>query len=124
MSWYLTISPSAGYAELVDTLHVTKFLASLPELQQNSPISFESRPGHPAVQIILARANDDGGYAADGSFIPQINVIELICPYSNDTVWYESLACRIADFLGWTAREEMEDRQVWPNLAPAPPAAD
>ena len=114
MSWYLTISPHEGYASFVDTSRVTKFLASLPELQQNGPVSFVARPGCPAIQVILARADNEGNYAGDGSFIEEINIIEFVCPYSGNDAWYDALACRIAEFLGWTAREEMEDRQVWP----------
>ena len=62
----------------------------------------------------MARASHTGDYACAGSYPTKVNVVELVCSYSGDIAWYDSLAIRIATFLGWTAFEDHEDRQVWP----------
>lgn len=113
MTWYLTIYPPAGRPRSVETRSLVDFLASLPELQQTGPISFEAAPGQPWVHVVLA-SGSPWSYSSDGSFVPQIHVVELICSYSWDGAWYDALARRIAAFLGWVAVEESEDRQVWP----------
>jgi hypothetical protein len=110
----LTIRPSEGQSSTADTRDLVAFLASLRELRQTGPISFEAASGQPWVSLILARTGPTGGYPTDGQFEPQINIVELVCSCSGGTGWYDSLAARIAEFLGWEAVEEHEDRKVWP----------
>ena len=46
VSWYLTIRPDAEYSRLAATASLAQFLASLPELQQTGPSTFEGAPAH------------------------------------------------------------------------------
>lgn len=114
MSWYITLRPAAPSAQPVDTAHVTEFLLAQPELRQISPVDFESVPGQPQMLMILAKTDANGDYVSHGTFIPQIDIIELICPYSEPPEWYDALAVRIAGFLQWEAVEESEERRIWP----------
>jgi hypothetical protein len=114
MSWYLTIRSDASYSRFTDTELLVEFLARLPELQQSSAIAFEAAAGQPWVSVILAVCDSAGCYTCDERFLPLINVVELICSNSGDSAWYDSLAGRIAGFLGWSALEDNESRQIWP----------
>lgn len=114
MSRYLTIAPSAGQPSIADTRLVVEFLKSLPELQQTGPVEFAGVSGLPWVRVILAKISLAGGYASDGAFIPVINIVEMVCSDSSEADWYDLMAGRIAAFLGWTAVEEHEGRQIWP----------
>ncbi len=114
MSWYLTIAPQPGQPPLVETHRLVQFLGSLAELRQTGPIAFESVPGQPWVSLILAKCGPSGGYASNGQFIAEIDIVELVCGDSGDSAWCDQLACRIAQFLHWTAVEEQENRQLWP----------
>jgi hypothetical protein len=114
MSWYLTLRPAASQAEPADTEALTAYLTAQPELRQIGPVEFESVPGQPQMLMILAKDNGRGGYASDGKFIPRVDIIELICPYSEPPDWYDAMAARIAEHLRWRAVEESEERQVWP----------
>jgi hypothetical protein len=113
VSWYLTITPSHGQPN-ADTRLLVEFLSGLPELRQNGSVAFEGAPGQPWVDVILAKNGPSDGYSSDGSFIPFIDIVELVCSDSEDEIWYERLAGRIAAFLGWPAIEEHGGRQVWP----------
>lgn len=115
VSWYLTIRPAGERPTVADTRRLVDFLASLPELRQTGPISFEAAPGQPWLSVVLAKTGPTGGYASDGAFLPMIDIVELVCSYHGDSAWYEALAGRIAAFLGWEAVEEHEGRQVWPK---------
>jgi hypothetical protein len=106
VSWYLTILPTGKRAAVADTRRLVDFLASLPELQQTGPIAFGAAPGQPWVAVILAKTGPTGGYASDGSLIPEIDIVELVCSYHGDSAWYEALAQRIAEFLGWEVAQE------------------
>ena len=115
MSWYLTITADAGQESVGVAPLLVEFLAKLPELRQTGPASFGPAPGEPWVAVILAKTGPTGGYATDGSLPPSIDIVELVCSDSEyGTGWYDSLAARIAAFLGWVAVEEDENRQVWP----------
>ncbi|MGO1072472.1 hypothetical protein [Lysobacter sp. CA199] len=115
MSWYLTLRPASSQAEPADTVDLIAYLDAQPELRQIGPVEFESVPGQPQMLMILAKTNPNGGYSSDGKFIPRIDIVELICPYSEPPAWYDALAARIAAFLGWQAIEESESRQIWPR---------
>ncbi|MGH8083090.1 MAG: hypothetical protein ACREP7_21105 [Lysobacter sp.] len=114
MSWYLTIRPAMTPAEPIDTARVIEFLLAQPELRQIAAVEFESVPGQPQMLMILAKTGPNGGYASDGKFIDKTDIIELICPYSEPTEWYDAMAARIAAHLDWRAMEEGEERLVWP----------
>lgn len=115
MSWYLTIRPNGKKQAVADTRRLVDFLASISELRQTGPISFGAAPGQPWVAVILAKRGPTGGYASDGSLIPEIDIVELVCSHHGDSAWYEALAQRIAEFLGWEAVEENEGRRLWPK---------
>lgn len=86
-----------------------------PELQAQSAMVFANRPGQPWVQVVLAKTAASGGYCVDGRFVPEIDVIELVCSSRHhEPLWYDRLAARIAAFLQWQAVEEHEDRCIWP----------
>ncbi|WP_165228162.1 hypothetical protein [Aquisphaera insulae] len=114
MSWYLTIRRDAAYSESVPASRAIGLLAGLSELRQSGPASFEGAPGMPWVHAIVAQAGSSGNYAVGDCALSSVNVIELVCSYSEDAAWYDALAGRIARALGWAAVEEHEDRQVWP----------
>ncbi len=114
MSWYLTISSDARYSAFAETPPLVEFLAARPELRQTGPLVFEAAEGQPWVSIVLAACRPDGGYASDGAILPHVNVVEMVCSDSGDRDWYDTLAGRIAGFLGWSAFEDHEGRQVWP----------
>jgi hypothetical protein len=102
-----------GQSQVAETRQLVEFLATLPELRQTGPVAFEGAPGQPWVSVILAKRGSTGGYHTDGSFIPKIDIVELVCSSSEDSSWYDGLASRIAAFLGWNAYEEHENRLVW-----------
>jgi hypothetical protein len=114
MSWYLTITPPAGQAQIADTRKVVELLSSIPELHQTGPMTFGTVAGQPWMSVILAKRNRTGGYSTDGASLGSIDIVELVCSHTGDTAWYDSLAVRIAASLGWIAVEEHEDRLVWP----------
>ena len=114
MTWYLTIRSDAAHARFTATTALVEFLCGLPELRPTSPIGFESETWRPWVAVLLAVSSPAGDYVSDGAYPPEVNVVELACSHSFDAWWYESLAGRIAEFLGWSAFEEHEGRRVWP----------
>jgi hypothetical protein len=91
----------------------------MPELQQTGLIEFQSKENYPGVIIIMAYCDENGGYAIQdkSTYWAKVNVVELICSSYENWQWYEALASRIAKFLGWSAFEDIEERQVWPNIA-------
>lgn len=114
MSWYLTIRGAPDYSRFAATATLAEFLAAMPELRQTGPVAFEGAAGRPWVSVILAACSPDGAFASDGAPLPWVNTVELACSYSGDPAWYDALAGRIALFLGWSAFEDHEARQVWP----------
>ncbi|WP_020472934.1 hypothetical protein [Zavarzinella formosa] len=112
MSWYLTIRSDADYSRFTPTAPLVEFVAAISELRQTGPVTFEAAAGQPWVAVILAMCGPDGSYASDGAFVPTINVVELVCSDSADPMWYKALASRIAMFLGWSAFEDREERQI------------
>ena len=115
MTWYLTLRSDAAYSRLTPTEPLLAFLGEQPELRQAGAMAFESAAGEPWLQVVLARCGPDGSYSSDGSLLPQVNVIELLCSDLGDPGWYESLSARIAAFLGWSVFEDTAERQVWPR---------
>jgi hypothetical protein len=82
-------------------------------LQQTGAMQFGSTSELPSVLVMLEKCNSNGGYASNGEYIPEINIIELICYSDENLAWYEQLAAQIAIFLGWEAWEDDEDeRQI------------
>lgn len=115
MTWYITLCAPAGAAARIPAQPVLDFLATQPELQAQAAMVFANRPGQPWVQVVLAKTGANGGYCVDGTFVPEIDVIELICSSAyHEPLWYDRLAARIAAFLQWQAVEEYEDRCIWP----------
>lgn len=114
VSWYLTIRGAPDYSRFTATAPLVEFLAAMPELRQAGPTAFEGAAGQPWVSVILAACSPEGSYASDGAPLPRINVVELVCSYSEDPAWYGALAGRVAGLLGWSAFEDHEARQVWP----------
>jgi hypothetical protein len=110
----LTIASDAQYTGFTDTARLFKFLATLPELNQTGPFSFGS--SEPWVSVVVAACDSRGNYAHNGEFIPQVNVVELICAYTAPTEWCEALAVRIADALGWKVFGHDEGRQIHPPI--------
>ncbi len=111
---YLTIRSDADYSSFVETACLVNFLNTLPELQQTGAIAFESASGQPWVSVILAECSPSGNYASSEEFCLKINVVELVCSSPEHAAWYQWLAGRIASFLGWSAFEDQNERQVWP----------
>ena len=112
MSWYLTIRGAPNYSRFAPTAPLVGFLAAMPELRQTGPVAFQAADGQPWLAVMMAACSPAGSYATDGQFLPRVNVVELVCSHSGDPAWYESLAGRVAGFLGWSAFED--ERQVWP----------
>lgn len=115
MTWYVTIRSDARYSKYADTASLVEFLNTMPSLRQTAPDAFSASDGQPSVEVILAECCTDGNYNCDGTFNPKLNVVELICSDSHDPVWYNALATQIADFLGWSAFEDHEIRQICPS---------
>jgi hypothetical protein len=106
VSWYLTIRSDAGYLRFAATAPLIEFLAAMPELRQSGPVAFEAAMGQPWVAVILATCDSDGNYGSSDATPPQVNVVELVCSYSGNPVWYDALANRIAEYLGWSVFDE------------------
>jgi hypothetical protein len=113
MTWYLTIRSDAFYTEATDADRLVDFLRNLPGLDQVKPRSFANQSDRPWLLIQLAECDWRGNYQVTEVVQPTINVVELICSQNGDQGWYESLAGQIAQFLGWEARVEHEERWVW-----------
>lgn len=116
MSWYLTIRGDSDYSRYTATAPLVEFLSAIPELRQVDPVTFETVNGQPWACIVLAMCDRNGSYASHGAFVPQINVVEIVCSYSYDPAWYDTLASRIAELLSWSAFEDHSERQVWPRV--------
>lgn len=114
MSWYLTIRSDDRYSKFAEAASLIEFLGTIPELRQTDPNSFGSVEGKPWVQIMMTACDSKGNYGNNGEFLPQINVVELVCSHTGNPGWYGDLAARIAKFLGWSAIEDHEGQQVWP----------
>jgi hypothetical protein len=115
VSWYITIRGTADYTQFAATAPLVEFLAAMPELRQTGPLSFQAVEGQPWVAVSFAVCGPEGNYSSGGLFLPQINIVELVCSYSSvDMSWYDALAVRIARFLGWSAYDEHNVRRVWP----------
>jgi hypothetical protein len=108
VSWYLTIRSDTRYSQYISSAPLIDFLASMPELRQSGPLVFQASDGKPWVSVMLAACRPDGSYNSNGLFLPQVNVVELVCSDSADREWYEILADRIAVFLGWSVLDEYE----------------
>lgn len=116
--WYLTLTPPTDRPGSIDSQPVIDFLLGLPELQRSGAMSFQAAPGQPWLDMALAKTHaDSGGYAVYDAFVPQIDILELVCSEADQAQWYDDLACRIAQRLDWIAVEEQEARRLWP---PAP----
>lgn len=118
MSWYLTIRADSTYSQSIDAAQLFRLLDSLAELRRSGPMTFEAAPQMPWLSLIVAQADSDGCYAVQGPVPSSVNLVELVCSYSEDAAWYNNLAGRIASSLGWEAIEEHHCRQVWPPPAP------
>ena len=114
MSWYLTIRGAPDYSRFAATAPLVEFLAAMPELRQTGPVEFQAADGQPWVAVMMAACDPAGNYASGGASLPRVNVVELVCSYSGDPAWYDALAGRIVGFLGWSAFEDHEGRQVSP----------
>jgi hypothetical protein len=114
VSWYLTIRGAPDYSRFAAAAPLLEFLAAMPELSQTGPVAFQASDGQPWVAVMMAVCDSTGNYASDGAFLPRVNVVQLVCSYSGDPAWYDALAGRIAGFLGWSAFDDHEERQVWP----------
>ncbi|MBN9523176.1 hypothetical protein J0H58_32450 [bacterium] len=118
MSWYVTIRSDAGYSRFAATAPLVEFLAGMPELRPTGPAVFGAAADQPWVVVIVGACDPSGCYASDGTAPPAVNMVELICSDVADPGWYERVSGRIAEFLGWSAFDDHEGRQVWPPLAP------
>jgi hypothetical protein len=116
VSWYLTIRGASDYSQFAPTAQLVEFLAAMPEFRQTGPVQFEAADGQSLVCVILANCDQRGNYCTDEVFLQRVNVVELVCSYSGEPTWYDALAGRIAAFLGWSAFEDKEERQVWPRV--------
>lgn len=114
MTWYVTIRSDSSYSQYADTAPLLEFLNSIPVLRPTSPDEFAAADGQPWVAVILAACRPDGNYNCNGTFNPRINVVELVCSHSHDPAWYNALATQIAEFLGWSAFEDHEERLLLP----------
>lgn len=112
MSRYLTIRADARHSAFAATSPLVAFLATLPELRKTGPVAFEAAEGQPWVAVIMTVCSPEGTYASGGAYLPQVNVVELVCSDAGDPAWYDALAVRIAEFLGWSAFEDHEERQL------------
>ena len=110
----MTIRGAPDYSRFTATAPLVEFLAAMPELRPTGPVAFQAADGQPWVTVMMAACGPTGNYASDGAFLPRVNVVELVCSYSGDSAWYDALAGRIAGFLGWSAFEDHEERQVLP----------
>jgi hypothetical protein len=113
MSWYITIRSDDKYSLSIETTLLVTFISSIFGLQQTSPVTFGNAIGLPWVAITLAKCNDRGGYSSYHEYIPAIDVIELVCSVYEHPEWYEKIAIKIAEFLGWEALEDGEERQIY-----------
>ncbi|MFD1711724.1 hypothetical protein FVQ98_15330 [Ottowia sp. GY511] len=109
MTWYLTLRGAPDYSHHAPAAPLVAFLAALPELRQTAPAHFASTEGQPWVCVILASCDATGGYASNEEALTRVNVVELVCSDTENALWYESLAGRIADFLGWSVFDDHAD---------------
>ena len=112
MSWYLTIRPDPSYTRSTPAGPLVEHLRAMPELVQAGPLEFRNAPDSPWVSLILAWADGSGNYAAGAATPAMINVVELVCG-EGDEYWYESLAGRVAAFLGWEVVGEHGRRIIY-----------
>jgi hypothetical protein len=116
MSWYITIRSDNTYSQFIEIAEISAYLTHTLGLGQTSPLSFFTKPEMLPCQVIIAKCNSSGNYNNNDLTILHINVIELICPYTDNELWYDLLASKIASFLNWKAFEDMEERRIWPTV--------
>lgn len=89
-----------------DTAAFVDYLRRMPELVQETAVSFGSAEGLPWLVLALVVAKD-GGWTSDGSFIPTFNCVVFTC---NDRLenqpYYKGLTSRLAEELGWLATDD------------------
>ena len=85
-------------------------LASVPGLKQSGPTAFDALPGFPWVRNILAACDGAQCYAISQDGVRAVNIVEVVYSDFGDSEWYDTVARRIAEFLGWQAIEEHSDR--------------
>ena len=112
MTWYITIRSNDRYSLSIDTPSILAFLLSIPALQHTGDMQFRNTIGLPSLVVMLEKCSRRGGYGSNGEYIPVINIIELICYEYEKPEWYENPATQIAEFLGWEAWEDDEERQI------------
>lgn len=123
MYTYLTIRSDPFYTQSVVIEPLVEFLRSLPELIQAGPQAFSNAPSSPWIDLCFADADETGCYAIGAGPPPlTVNIVELICG-SGDEQWYESLARRVALFLGWEAVEEHSGHMAR-QLTRSPPQSE
>lgn len=111
---YLTIRPSSLAGPPSDTRWLVAFLQTLPDLQQKHPVSFGNAPGKPWVDVTIVKTTGSGGWGSNGAFIPLFDRVVLVGTESPPNYgWYSALAAQIAEFLGWEAIEDGEDRLIY-----------
>lgn len=116
MYCYLTIRPSSPAGPPSDTRRLVAFLQTLPDLHQKHPVSFGNAPGKPWVDVTIVKATGSGGWSSNGTFIPLFDRVVLVGTESPPSYgWYSALAAQIAEFLGWEAIEDGENRLIYPN---------
>ena len=113
MSWYLTIRPDPSFSRATPVGPLVEYLLTLPELVQAGPQEFRNPPGSPWAALCFSEADGAGNYAVRGDLPPAVNVVVLVCGDGGEE-WYESLALRVAAFLGWEVVEEHTGRTIHP----------
>ena len=115
MTRYITLRSDGDYSSHADRTSLANFLSRVPGLHQVGPQEFRSASDQPWVSVVLAASDKNGNYRVGDEPPVNINVVELICSSGGDASWYHALAGQIAEFLGWVAYEDHENRRVWPE---------
>lgn len=116
MTIYLQIRSDTGHSRSVTLEWLVLAIASWPQLQQRGAdqTAFQVvRDGVPCASLQAFSCSSDGSYAIRRGAPPpeRVNLLELWFAYEENvnSAWYEALAVRLAQLLGWEAWGEDDD---------------
>lgn len=102
---YVVVRGASGFSETAAGADVAGFLEQRGSLVRRGPATFAACSGTPWMEVVLARADDEGNYVVTGGPLGDVNVVEIVTMEAHVQA-ASVLAGEIAGFLGWAVFEE------------------
>ncbi|MER5623988.1 hypothetical protein ABT061_23420 [Streptosporangium sp. NPDC002544] len=119
MTYYLMVRSDKQFSEDVPSSVLVEYLETESGLHRTDASSFGSRSGLPWLNVVIARGDPSGNYAAFADQLPQrVNLVQLnISSLDGSYPSALELAQRIADRLGWQVIDDETEEVLY--TAPA-----